>query len=58
MAEINIFFWRIKPKKWIKVEKYADFGCKPRKLAPNLKMNITKMEKMLKFKKFMIIFNF
>ncbi len=26
MVEINVFFWRIKPKKWIKLKKYTDFG--------------------------------
>ncbi len=26
MAESDIFFWWIKPKKWIKSKKYADFG--------------------------------
>ncbi len=39
-AEIGVFFWQIKPKKLIK---YANFGHKLRKLAFNLRMNITKV---------------
>ncbi len=38
-----------KSKKMIKKgEKYADFGPKPRRLASDLKINITKMGKTLK----------
>ncbi len=25
MAKINLLFWWIKPKKWIKLKKYTDF---------------------------------
>ncbi len=37
--------WQIKPKKWIKCKKYANFGCKLEKLASNLMLNIIKMGK-------------
>ncbi len=43
MADVNVLFWQIKPKKWIKSKKYSDFGHKQEKLAYNLKVNITKM---------------
>ncbi len=36
----------------MKMKKYLDFGCKLGKLAYNLEINITKMEKILKSKKF------
>ncbi len=45
MAEISVFLWRIKLKQQIKSKKYAGFGRKLGKLASNLKMSITKMEK-------------
>ncbi len=40
------------------MKKYANFDHNLGKLASNLKINITKMEKLLKSKKFMIIFAF
>ncbi len=43
MTEINIFYWCIKQKTWIKSKKYVAFGHKLGKLVSNLKMNITKM---------------
>ncbi len=58
MAEINIFLTHKTKKKGIKSRNNANFGRKPEKLASNLKMNVTKMEKTLKTKKFMIIFVF
>ncbi len=57
MAELNLFYGQIKPKKQIKSKKHADFGCKSEKLASYLKMNITKMGKM-KSEKLTIIFAF
>ncbi len=57
MTKIGIFYGWVKPKKWIKSKKYADFGHKLGKFVSNLKMNITKMGKM-KSGKFMIIFAF
>ncbi len=54
MAEIDVFFWHIQPKK--EIQQYVDFSHRLGKLASNLKVNITKMGKMLKFKKFMITF--
>ncbi len=39
-----------------KSKKSADFGRRPRKLASNFTMIITKMRKKLKSKKFMTIF--
>ncbi len=56
MTEINIFYWYIKPKKWIKSKKYADFGYKLEKFVSHSKM-ITKMGEM-KSEKFTIIFAF
>ncbi len=55
-AEINVFFWQIKPKKLLKWKKKGDFHCKLRKLASNLKMNTMKMRKTVKSAKFMVIF--
>ncbi len=42
-----IFFWQIKPNKLIKSKKYWDLGCRPGKLASDLKINFTKIGKML-----------
>ncbi len=36
MAEIDIFFDRIKQKKWIKLKKYTNFVLKLEKLGSNL----------------------
>ncbi len=49
-----IYFLQIKPK--INKKKYAYFGYRRGKLASNLKINITKMEKMLISEKFIMIF--
>ncbi len=38
------------------MEKYTDFSRKQAKLVSNLNMNIIKMEKKLKYEKFMVIF--
>ncbi len=38
------------------MEKNADFSQKPGKLVSNLKMNITKMGKILKSETYMVIF--
>ncbi len=45
IAEINVFFLDKLNQKRLKLKKYAYFGHKLKKLASNLKMNITKMEK-------------
>ncbi len=42
-AEIDVFFWQIKPKKLMKWGKYANFSHKLKELASNFKMNITKV---------------
>ncbi len=42
----------------MKLKKCADLGYRPRKLASNLKIIITKIEKILKSEKFMLIFVF
>ncbi len=61
MAGSDVFFLRIKSlhkTKKNKIEKYVNFKRKMGKLVSNLKMNTTKLGKMLKSKKFMIIFAF
>ncbi len=45
-----------KTKKTNKIKKHTDFDCKPEKLASTLKMDITKMGKLLKSEKCTIIF--
>ncbi len=56
MAKSILFSWHETKK--IKSKKHADLGPKLEKLASILKMNITKMGKTLKSKKFLIIFTF
>ncbi len=55
MAEIDVFLTH-KTKNKNKIEKYEDFSCRLEKLASSLKINITKMGKMHKSEKFIIIF--
>ncbi len=50
------YFKKNQTKKINYMKKYTDFGHKLGKLASNLKMNIMKMGKTLKYEKFMLIF--
>ncbi len=52
MAEIDLFFWWIKPKKWINSKKYSFFG-QAGKVSVQLNKEYKHVEKS---EKFMIIF--
>ncbi len=55
-----MYFLRIKPNKWLKSKKYADFGCRlVGKISVQLEdKKYYQNEKTLKYEKFLIIFIF